>query len=127
MQNVIRVSHFEVHSVIVPGAIFCESVPACSASWCVSPVSPPTRDLPGRWAGAKKIQLCFSCKKEKLTPFSFSLSFCVFSVLVWIFVFRIVCHDTPVLSCTFVCTTLIVCTILMTHILRLMYRTFCYL
>jgi hypothetical protein len=125
IQSAIRISHFELHSVTVPCAILCASVPACSASWCVSPVAPPTRDLPGRWAGAKKILLCFSCKTEKLTPFSFSFSFCVLSVLVWIFVFSVVCDDTPVLSCTFVCTTLIGCTTLMTHILRLMSHTFC--
>jgi hypothetical protein len=48
-------------------------------------------------------------------------------VVVWIFVFSVVCHDTPLLSCTFMCTTFIVCTTLMIHILRLMSHTFCYL
>jgi hypothetical protein len=58
-QSLIQVSHFELHSVTVPGAILCASVPACSASWCVSPVAPPTRDIPGRWAGTKKNPIVF--------------------------------------------------------------------
>jgi hypothetical protein len=89
IQSVIQVSHFELHSVTIPSAILCASVPACSASWCVSPVAPPQGIYPGGGRALKKSYCVSLVKKKNLLLFLFlclfvcSLCWCgsLFSVL----------------------------------------------